>query len=56
MIRLVLAIGLAVAVAINIIAIAFQAAPSFEDRWGFPKPERHRSEAACSWVVDCRPS
>jgi hypothetical protein len=56
MIRLVLAIGLAVAVAINIIAIAIQA-PSFEGRWGpLLKPERHRSEAACSWVVDCRPS
>jgi hypothetical protein len=22
----------------------------------FPKPEHHRPEAACSWVVDCRPS
>ena len=41
MIRLVLAIGLAVAVAINITAIAIQA-PSFEHRWGpFPKPPPH---------------
>ena len=44
------------AMATNIIAIAIQA-PSYEDRWGpFPKPEHHRSEAACSWVVNCRPS
>jgi hypothetical protein len=56
MTRLVLAIGLAAAVAINVTAIAIQA-PSFEGRWGpFPKPTRHRSEAACSWVADCRPT
>jgi hypothetical protein len=57
MIGLALAIGLAVAVVTNIIAIAIQA-PSFRGTaWGLcPEPEHHRSEAPCSWVVDCRPS
>jgi transposase len=48
-----LAIGLALAVAVNAIATAVQA-PGFEGRWGpFEKPRRN--EAACGWIDDCRP-